>query len=241
MEGTIEKKLHEAIDRLDPEYRSDAERHVAALRQAGIQTFDDLLALVQDVSANVDLRATACWVLADLGYKRATPALLRAFQDKETVLRWMAAKALVQLRSKRSVPPLIRTLLTAEDPEIRSAAAWTLGFIGDDRALGPLTETAQRIGDDIEVRSHALEALGHLMHTGAVSALVPCLSDESASVRFWAAFALGNVGGDDVVPELQKLADADHAVVPGWWAVSKEAADAIERIRKGLSFGTLHP
>jgi HEAT repeat protein len=235
MEDTIEKKLHEAINHLDPEYRSGAERQVEALREAGIQTYDDLLALVQDANASVDLRATACWVLADLDSKRAAPALLKAFHDKETVLRWEAAKALSQLGSKRSVPPLIRTLLTAEDTEIRSAAAWTLGFIDDDRALEPLMETARSIGDDVDVRSHALEALGHLMNTGAVPALVPCLSDESASVRFWAAFALGNVGGDDVIPELQRLADTDHAVVPGWWAVSKEAADSLERIRAGLS------
>ena len=52
-------------------------------------------------------------------------------------------------------------------------------------------------------------------------------------MRFWSAFALGRVAGADAIPAPEGLA-SDGAVVSGWWAVGKEAADAISSIRERL-------
>ena len=44
-------------------------------------------------------------------------------------------------------------------------------------------------------------------------------------------FALGCVGGDDVVADLEKIARTDRAVLEGWWEVGREAKDALRSIR----------
>jgi HEAT repeat protein len=87
--------------------------------------------------------------------------------------------------------------------------------------------------------AQAAEALQCSHEPRAIGPLIEALRDASAEVRFWAAFALGELGGlgtpgvSEAVPELERLAATDQEVVPGWWSVSKEAADALDRLRAG--------
>ncbi len=74
------------------------------------------------------------------------------------------------------------------------------------------------------------EALANLRDRRAVRPLIAGLKDASTGVRFWSAFALGQLGDTRALPELKRLEAADKAALPGWWKVSKEASDAIELI-----------
>lgn len=78
----------------------------------------------------------------------------------------------------------------------------------------------------------AAEALGHISDKRATDSLIKSLEDVSVEVRFWAAFALGEIGDPKAIPELKRLAARDSAILPHWGSVSLEAQKAINRIRR---------
>jgi DNA-directed RNA polymerase specialized sigma24 family protein len=126
--------------------------------------------------------------------------------------------------------------MTAEDDlERRAAAAWAVAarctaVSAEGRAVGAWISVLGACGEAADVRGMAAQQLAALRSRGAVASLVTALGDPSADVRFWAAFALGELGSADIVPELAHLAATDEAVVPGCWSVGQDAAEAIVRI-----------
>jgi HEAT repeat protein len=78
----------------------------------------------------------------------------------------------------------------------------------------------------------AIEAIAKTGDISAIPRLIEMLSDLSAEVRFWSTFALGSFGAVEAIPELTRLANTDHEVVPGWHSVSQEAADALANISR---------
>lgn len=145
------------------------------------------------------------------------------------------ATALSQLPGRQTRRGLERILASGKSVESRRMAAWALGFLADDHATPALVRALNDRTEDTEVRVYAAEALGHLQpekgHDEALAALLHALTDREPGVRFWAAFALGNLGDERAIPALQRLAERDSTVVPGWWSIEKEALDSIERIR----------
>lgn len=55
------------------------------------------------------------------------------------------------------------------------------------------------------------------------------LTDAAPEVRFWAAFSLGTMRARQARAALAGLVD-DDKVLPGWWSVGEEAADALDAI-----------
>ena len=148
-----------------------------------------------------------------------------------------AAQALVGLPGKWVQRQLERLLRSHESALVRARAAWTLGFHPQGaEALDALLQTLADRQEDPDVRAHAAEALGHMAdRLGAregdvLAALLRSLTDPSAYVRFWSAFALGNLGDPRAIPALERLAERDTQSVPGWWSIRKEALDSIEQI-----------
>jgi HEAT repeat protein len=156
--------------------------------------------------------------------------LLTAFNDQDLQLSWEAAKSLALLKSKRALRPLIAALYGDGDQNRRQAAAYALGWLGDKRAVEALIDALSDAGEAAAVRGQAAESLGNLRDTRALSPLIAALKDESVEVRFWSAFALGQLGNQKALPALRRLARSDKAFLRGWWEVRKEASDAIERI-----------
>jgi HEAT repeat protein len=232
----FEARVQSVITRAHQDERDRVARRVDAVLDAGLTSFESLLAIAQDPAAQVDIRIDVCWLLGQLREKRAVTALLRAFQDQDSVLMWEAAKALVELQSRRSTKPLITILMDDASANRRSAAAWALGLVGDARSLDALVHVLANEREDPDVRAHAAEALGHLAEgrkdEQIGTPLLIGLRDRSPQVRFWSAFALGSLGDVRAIPELERLVATDHVSVPGWWAVSKEASDAMRRIRE---------
>lgn len=180
------------------------------------------------LSLELETRVSACWLLGQLGQKRAVASLLIAFADPR--LSWEAAKALGVINSKRAVKPLINWLLEARHTEQRAAAAYALGLLTDERTINPLVVVLDDPETDPKVRGHAAEALAHLADDRAAAHLVTALKDPSAEVRFWAAFALGQLRHQKALPELRNLATSDKAVLTNWGKISDAAREAIANI-----------
>jgi len=198
--------------------------------------FPDRL-LVQDTRQDPDVRLAAIWTLERLKDTRAVPTLLRALTDEHPAVRQAAAMSLGLLDDNRAVSPLIAALQTDMDNGVRKAAAYALRWLRDASAVGPLLRTLQNESEDAAVRGEAAESLGELNARQALPFLIAALRDPSAEVRLWSAFALGTLGDAHALPELERIAATDEAVVPhlahlsSKGMIKNEAREAIERIR----------
>lgn len=231
MSSDLKIEMEAVVGKLNPNMQELGKQYIKSLLEAKVNSFEALLAAVQDQNFDIEVRRIACWALGQLRDKRAIKALLIAFRDENVSLRWESAKVLGIIGSKRAVRPLITSLLEAESVESRTAAAYALGFIGDKRALDPLLHVLLNHKEEAKVRGEAAEALALLRDTRAVVPLIECLKDDSPEVRFWSAYALGELGDKKALPELERLATIDEAVLPEWGKISNEAASAIESIQ----------
>jgi len=233
METQFDAALEALVDQVDPAQREQVQRDLESIRQAGGTSSSGLFAILRDVQHPSDLRAAICWVLARRGNHggRVTAAVLDALGDARTAVRVAAAQALGQLGARKALPQLITTLVTDDDSDARKAAAYALGVIGDDGATRALVWTLNNKDEAPAVRGMAAESLANVGAKSAVPTLLAALNDPSAEVRFWSAFALGELGGPESLPGLQRVAARDMADVPGWGTVSQEASEAIERIQ----------
>jgi HEAT repeat protein len=225
-EGVVERVLA----RFGADFRDSARDDIAALRDRGAVSWPGLVAILNDRSAGED-RARACWLLGQTRDERALRPLAAALRDPGRRLRGEAARALGELGSTLAVPELIVALQAGPDPDTRMFAAYALGLLGDHRAVDPLLARLADASEDPRVRGHAAEALTGPRDRRAVPPLIAALGDPSAEVRFWASFALGQLGDPAALSALERLAQADDATLPGWRSVKDEAAAAIEAIR----------
>ena len=97
--------------------------------------------------------------------------------------------------------------LTSRDAEVRRAACLSLGRVGDEGVVSPITDRLVE-DDDGYVRSAAARALERLRSAAAVPRLIWSLeNDPDDFVRKCAASALGNIRDERAVPALQHAAD----------------------------------
>jgi HEAT repeat protein len=167
--------------------------------------------------------------------RRLLRTLSRSESDAAIV---QAAQALTQIPGRHVKRGLERLLVSHDSPRVRAQAAWALGFHPRGaEAVDALLSTLADAHEETEIRAHAAEALGHMAdrlgdrEADVLAALLRSLTDASAYVRFWSAFALGNLGDERAIPALERLAARDTQSVPGWWSIRKEALDSIEQIR----------
>lgn len=93
-----------------------------------------------------------------------------------------------------------------------------------ERALKSKTEHSS-------VRGQAAESLAHGHRKQSHRLLIRCLDDTSREVRFWCAYALGEMAEKRAVATLDLLRP-DRRVVKGFHSVAKEADDAIRLIEE---------
>jgi HEAT repeat protein len=144
--------LIQALDDTDSQVRSGV---VRALGQIGHdKAFIHLLRALRDNSATV--RESAAEALGKLGNDHAINALIEALSDASPAVRHAAMRGLVQIGAP-AVEPLVKLVATPSTPEARCGAVWTLGEIGDVRAVTPLVNALGIWVEDI--RHDAIEAL----------------------------------------------------------------------------------
>ncbi|MEN6292930.1 MAG: HEAT repeat domain-containing protein [Methanobacterium sp.] len=99
----------------------------------------DFHSLIKNLNGNNPIkRALALETVCNIKNKYALPVVISALKNKDTNIRWKAARYLGISRDKNAVKPLIEAL---KDKEfiVRNNAVWSLGEIGDKKAIKPLT------------------------------------------------------------------------------------------------------
>jgi HEAT repeat protein len=221
--------LRTAVANLPPDFLREEGRQIDIIGQAGIGDLDDLMMAVENSATATAVRIAGSGLLGRLGDPRCVPLLLRTFaQTQDVQLAWEVARALSLLRT--AVPAEHLASFLGGEPNKATAAAWAMGRVSDSRASFALRETLRNKDREIQVRAHAAESLGVLRARDAVTDLVEALHDDSAELRYWGAYALGEIGDPSALAELRRLADSDDAVVPGWGSVAEEARASIEAI-----------
>jgi HEAT repeat protein len=217
------------------------DQHVhARLRRAGIRSISALSHAAQykrSAAANLYI-----WLLGKCGGPRAEATLLAALRGDRRSLWMQASASLCIAGTRRAVPVLTRLVEHGGHPLRREASAYALGCV-DSGSHGPMAIAALvrilRSADEPRVRAQAAESLVQLLRfrrgrrrMSAERALIAHLGDESPDVRFWCAYAVGELRVKAAVPALRRLA-SDRARVPGWWPVGTEARDALRCIAGG--------
>jgi HEAT repeat protein len=153
---------------------SNEDRHIrgnAAFVFAGLgdpRGFEVLLAILNDRS----FRPSGQGVV--LGGGISAPGTTPAYNVKPQITadRYYAAHLLGDLKDPRAVPVLVSLL---DEPEVNYIVPWSLGEIGDKRAVAPLIQTLA--DSDPSMRVLAIYGLEQLHATDAIPALRRLLED----------------------------------------------------------------
>lgn len=239
----FEERLQRIVEKIAPEFRLQTQQDVASVFQAGGRSYDSLFKMIQDPASSVDRRCTACWIAGRLGDLRAVKALLAALGAEQPTVRAQAAIALGELQSKESIPFLLTCMLNDTDTEVRTSATYAFWFFDDRTRLAQEQVTQTLISvlsnehEHPKVRAQAAEVLGSRGERRALLPLLTALDDASVEVRFWAVFALGQLGDPYALAALEGVAATDQAILPRWGPISKEAREAIQHIQDQQSRG----
>lgn len=157
---------------------------------------------------------------------------------------WEAAKklSLGPRLCGSQVDELLARAMDPTDDLVAETAIYALGFSKvSKRRLRDVILRLLDVADDVArppgVRGHAAEGVGNLLsrtklatlRRHAILRLTKHLTDPATEVRFWTAFSLGVLRARQSRSALVGVV-GDEAVLPGWWSVGEEAADALDSI-----------
>jgi len=142
-----------------------------------------------------------------------------------------AAKAIWRNSDPSLERSLISILRNGRRPFNRAAAAYAMQMVTTLRTIRALERVVEKRSEHPKVRGYAVESLAHGHRKETHGLLLKALGDPSKVVRFWCAFALGQMAELRAVPRLERLAATDKRLVRGSHSVAEEAADAIKNIK----------
>jgi len=158
-----------------------------------------------------DVREAAAKALENLGEPLGR-LIVQSLEGSEK-----AREALAAGKDPRAIVPLINVLATW-DPNVRAAAAKTLGKLKDPRAVESLVKALEDRSDSVQ--EAAVWALGEIEDPLAVVPVVKALGDGRPNVRMVAAWVLGKFAdGRAVDPLLKTMGNED--------AKAREAASQV--------------
>jgi HEAT repeat protein len=161
--------------------------------------------------------------------------ILSRMNGRDRVDAFEAAKAVWEDPDKHLESALILTLKEGRRPYNRAAAAFAMQILTTPRTIRALESAVKSKSESPRVRGEAAEALAHSHRRKTHDALLSGLRDTSRDVRFWCAFALGEMAETRAIPLLERLVATDERIVKGFHSVAKESADAIENIQSAKS------
>lgn len=124
--------------------------------------FNEFNSLIDDLNGdNPVKRALALESFCSIENRGALFTVICALKNKDTNIRWKAAKYLGHSRNKDAVEYLIEALKD-EEFIVRNNVVWSLGEIGDKRAIEPLTMVL--MDENKYVRCSAAEALEKIVN-----------------------------------------------------------------------------
>jgi len=156
--------------------------------------------------------------------------VLSRLNGRTQVDAFEAAKEIYQDSDARLERPLIRILKNGRRPFNRAAAAYAMHMLTTPRTIVALERAVKNKSEQARVRGEAAEALAHNHRKKSHDVLLSGLADPNKDVRFWCAYALGQMAEKRALPALKLLVTNDRRIVKGFHSVGKEAADTIECI-----------
>lgn len=140
--------------------------------------------------------------------------LLANLRDPDPTVRATAADALGQFSAEHGdlsdlheygVPALIASL-NDDHREVRWAAAYALGVLGDPLVIAPLTALYDRSSDDDGLRLVIVKALGKTQQPTAVPTLITTLrSADSRCIRTASARSLRRIATPEALHALEEV------------------------------------
>ena len=204
------ERQRQRLSSTEPEEKRDALMHLGNLKRADASRA--AAAALND--ENPTVRVAAAHAVLSLPSAEAANLLLPLLKDKSEFVRRETVFALGRSRSREATTTLIDLMLHDKKPSVRGAAAVALGQIGDESALGALSQVVTGQGskkkksksfqEEFVVRS-AVRSLGQIGSHASVPTLISALQDETNSIetRRAAATALGSIGDPLALPALQ--------------------------------------
>ncbi len=175
-----------------------------------------LVKLLENPDSQV--RLSAAMALGNIGYKPATMALRKMWQDdRSREVQVGAASSVARMEKDENAFSFIVKSLQDNAVNVRKTAAEALGKIGDKRAFEPLIGALK--DNSADVRDQAAWALAHIRNKKAIKSLIGALNDSDANVRGSAALALGYLGDDQALEPLTR-ALRDHDTDVRIWAAA---------------------
>ncbi|MDQ7816623.1 MAG: HEAT repeat domain-containing protein [Melioribacteraceae bacterium] len=193
----------------------DKNKEVLDAYKKFLYSIEDTLSIQYFIDALKDSDVTVCHsAAASLRYiKSDLPinALISALQnDKRWEVRYRTIETLA-LRKVVSAIPLIIPALKDTLSNIREIAVFSLGHIGDRRAVSPLIEKLNDTSGN--VRYYTIAALDKLQDSAAVDPIINLLSNEkSLNVKTKAAESLGRFGKQSAVKPLLNILNSDKDI-----------------------------
>jgi hypothetical protein len=120
----------------------------SALVEIGEPAVEPLVFILQDKNGDVFLRMKIIAVLAGIKDERAIQPMIRVLKEEPELQADLGYH--LGLMGEPAVKPLIQ-LLDDDDPEVRVRAAEALGRLGDDRAIGALTDALSDKDETVRV------------------------------------------------------------------------------------------
>ena len=238
MRQRVQAKLRKAIRRA--EHRLPGLSRVIARREVdGVSLVEAVTRFAVDPAEKFSQRKLLALLIWDIrGTQDISRAMLRsvAASDRTDV----KAEYLSLCSSRKNLLPaefsLFREVLAGGSPREQMAAIDGVSFI-DSRAvrralIGILADDSA----PLEVRDRATEMLHLQPSQETAEACAKALSSPHASIRFWAAYTLGQIPvfhkslRKYAASALERVLD-DPEVAPGWWSVGREARAMIAGLR----------
>lgn len=164
-----------------------------AAEWAASQPSDDVISAMLALLADPATQARFAVQNALLRMGGVIAGPLAAFLDTHTGRAAEAGLRVAESVAEPSFAPAAQRLSrSADDAEIRVAAASLLGAIGDAAAAERLIEMLK--DEDSRVRAAAARSLGRMQHWAAASALFDCMRDSAWRVRKESGLALRSIG-----------------------------------------------
>ncbi len=204
----------------DPDSRVALEAAGALGHTANPAAVAPLYEVAADETAYYLLRGAAVASLQTLDLPDVNPLLVRLLDDPDVYIRRSAVNALTAVNT----PAEVETLLAVADSHrtlvspVRNALIRCDGQVVEDAMLAALGHLREWM------RSLAIEVLGELGSTAAVSRLLEILRHDVPEIRVLAANALGQIGTPAGVPALRDALDDES------WLVEMAAASALGRV-----------
>lgn len=131
---------------------------------------------------------------------------------------------------------LFRQVLAGGTPEDQMTAIDGVAFTCCRPVRRALIDTMNDDRLPLDVRERAVEMLHCQPHHETVEACANALRSRPVTIRFWAAYTLGNLGlSGTALGEVAALAlesvSGDPEIAPGWWSVGREAQALIPVLR----------